>query len=578
MAERLSLQSAAAPARGRLPPERALQRAREDLSYQASCRHCPAAFWVTSATPHLGKTRPECWNSDPSGISSAEATGLSLLERASLATSGSCTALPATGLRPKTVCDGMHTGELAAGVYLTEPSAELRVTSPTELRLSFKPGEVKRLAAYAFGSGLRCTGLGSTAITTNTPIDPLAFDVLLRTFLGNRNPVTFFMRIAAEGRSGVRDGAAVWFNRTITASPEPDAPLTVEVEVGHVRSGLSEHCHNPIQSLQLRIDGRPKDNDPCTAVVSIVNYKYTLLKSKSDKWISGTWLGKPPIKVWLATLPEHERAAPTTIPEATPSELEQGFVALRSQLRYWIKVAEQRPPDEREDDRTGPAPEHSQTAVVGIGDERRFHCSGAVIHPRAVLTARHCLPATRVAFGTNMAQPEAVVAVSEARVPPDARLDAALLILREPQPQRARLRFRPRTEPSPPAGEVLLLGYGAQPPLSYGRLRILEVPIEGWGCDGLRAASTGCTPGLEMVLPRLRGLDTCRGDSGGPVIEQAQDEPRILAITSRPIAQHRLLCGDGGVYVRADALAPWLDGELQSLDVPPISARKENPR
>jgi secreted trypsin-like serine protease len=72
--------------------------------------------------------------------------------------------------------------------------------------------------------------------------------------------------------------------------------------------------------------------------------------------------------------------------------------------------------------------------------------------------------------------------------------------------------------------------------------------VWGWGCDASRAGTTGCTPGLDMVIPRNGANDACSGDSGGPVLEPTDGGWRVVALVSRSIAGALLPCGDGGIY------------------------------
>ncbi len=71
----------------------------------------------------------------------------------------------------------------------------------------------------------------------------------------------------------------------------------------------------------------------------------------------------------------------------------------------------------------------------------------------------------------------------------------------------------------------------------------------------------------EFVAGRKgSGMDSCNGDSGGPAyIFVGEDQRKVAGATSRATAERTDNCGDGGIYVRIDKLAPWIDETITSL-------------
>ena len=211
-----------------------------------------------------------------------------------------------------------------------------------------------------------------------------------------------------------------------------------------------------------------------------------------------------------------------------------------------------RPPDDR-----------SFADVVGVGDATGYHCTGILIGQRAVLTAAHCVPATRIGLGNDVHAFVATYDVTAASVHPE--LDVAVLRLGVSVPLviRKRAAF---SERDAPLGVLRMIGFGVDDPRTgggFGIKRRIDVPVDGWGCDRGRARTSGCIVGAELVAAAVGGRDTCWGDSGGPVLMPADETFELVAITSRPVSRGGASCGRGGIYVRVDAVRAWLDQQIK---------------
>jgi endonuclease G len=100
---------------------------------------------------------------------------------------------------------------------------------------------------------------------------------------------------------------------------------------------------------------------------------------------------------------------------------------------------------------------------------------------------------------------------------------------------------------------------------------------EGVGCH------EDVQPGGELIAGG-DGVDTCEGDSGGPLyLWTSTGEPVLAGVTSRAVSPADPPCGNGGIYTRLDAVSDWIELESgQTLtgpdcDLPVLTVLPTNP-
>ena len=215
-------------------------------------------------------------------------------------------------------------------------------------------------------------------------------------------------------------------------------------------------------------------------------------------------------------------------------------------------------------------------------------CTGVVVAPQIVLTAAHCgAVINRIMAGGTTVRPALsadarVIAVRQAILHPDyvehpaSENDITVLILDAPAlVPPARLASNDEIE-SATAFEVV--GFGNNDPtrpLGFGTKRRATIPGEAImardGDDlGTLPETLGFHPDYEFISGRKHlGIDSCNGDSGGPIYVSVGGVFKLAGLTSRATRTAVANCGDGGIYVRPDKFRPWIDRLAANSGVAP---------
>lgn len=206
-------------------------------------------------------------------------------------------------------------------------------------------------------------------------------------------------------------------------------------------------------------------------------------------------------------------------------------------------------------------------AVAVLGT--RGMCSGTLIAPDVVLTAGHCAeidPSRIVAGATSYSSGDGVqVAVARVITYPDwqGSYDAAVLVLAEPVSGiTPRALARSCTFDGFSRGtQVHLVGFGLTDPDGHGDNTMLREAMAAVD-DPMCADGHGCRPAIAPGGEFVAGggdVNSCFGDSGGPVYLDTPAGPVAIGAVSRGVDGSAEPCDGGGIYVRTDKLAAWIE-------------------
>lgn len=215
-------------------------------------------------------------------------------------------------------------------------------------------------------------------------------------------------------------------------------------------------------------------------------------------------------------------------------------------------------------------------AVAVLNGQGVQFCTAALVHPRVVMLAGHCVesqPPVSIGFGETVSTPAAQVPVASCDTHPDFQwvdqllpMDLAYCTLQADAPP---VPIVPplmgcEAEELQPDADIILAGFGWNDELAgSGNTR------KRWTVNTVQTVDTDAN---DLILLGVDGASACFGDSGGPAYMQLSDGTwRLVGITSEAhpdVNGQPAVCGYGVIYELVHLQMQWLE-QATGYDVTP---------